>query len=124
MLMPVAIGTAGFLVTEQAPGWANMTEQWPRLGVKAAVGVGGSMIIGKFLGRSNGMIWLIGAGINIATELVRTYVLKTAVAGMGAFPYEMSNYEQEKDQGEEYQAAMSRDFTFGEDYPSEGGYPF
>ena len=87
ILMPVAVGTAAYLATEKVPAMVGMTTTLPRLGVKAAVGVGGGMLIGKFLGKQNGAVWLIGSGINLLNDILNTYVFKTTLAGFGAFPY-------------------------------------
>ena len=96
IVMPVAIGAASFIITSKAPDYAGMTSKWTRLGVKAAVGVGGGMAVSKFLGRSNGYIWLIGSGMNIAMDLINTYlsgIITAPVAGVssyGAYPREVA----------------------------------
>lgn len=89
MLMPAAVGTAGFLLTEKAPDYVGMTGLLPRYGVKAAVMIGGGLAVSRFLGARNGQIWMLGSLINIASDLVRQYIFRQAVAGLGygAFPY-------------------------------------
>ena len=96
LLMPAAIGTAAFLVTEQAPAYIGMAGVLPRYGIKAAVMIGGGMAVSKFLGTRNGQIWMLGSLINIASDLVRQYIFKTAIAGLGygAFPYQGLGYAQ------------------------------
>jgi hypothetical protein len=63
-----------------------MTSDYSRLGVKAAVGVAGSMAIGKFLGKSNGTVWLLVSAVNLFQDILKTYVFRSAMAGLGAFP--------------------------------------
>ena len=117
ILMPVAVGTAAYLATEKVPAMVGMTTTLPRLGVKAAVGVGGGMLIGKFLGKQNGAVWLIGSGINLLNDILNTYVFKTGgVAGFGAFPY--SRFAEA---GEEGVGAYPGDFS--QEFPTGASYP-
>lgn len=92
LLMPAAVGTAGFFLTGQAPGYVNVVGTLPVYGVKAAVMIGGGMLVSKFLGSRNGQIWMLGSLINIASDVLKQFVFKTAVAGLsgnlGAFPYQ------------------------------------
>ena len=96
LLMPAAIGTAAFLVTEQAPAYIGMAGVLPRYGIKAAVMIGGGMAVSKFLGARNGQIWMLGSLINIASDLIRQYIFKTGFTGLGygAFPYQGLGYAQ------------------------------
>jgi len=115
ILMPVAVGTAAYLATEKVPAMVGMTTTLPRLGVKAAVGVGGGMLIGKFLGKQNGAVWLIGSGINLLNDILNTYVFKTTLAGFGAFPY--SRFAEAGGEGVgAYPGEASA-------YPSDASYP-
>jgi hypothetical protein len=112
LIMPAVVGTAAYVATEKIPSMVNVTTPLPRLGVKAAVGFGGGILISKFLGRSNGAVWAIGASINILSDVLRTYVFKTGtLLGMGAFPYQRAvRYS-----GYEGLAAYPQE--------AEGGYP-
>jgi hypothetical protein len=85
--MPAAVGVGAFMACEMAPTKLGMVTDFPRLGVKAAVGVGGSMVIGRFLGRANGTVWLLVSAVNIFQDILKTFVFKTALAGLGAYPY-------------------------------------
>jgi hypothetical protein len=123
LLMPVAVGTAAFILTDRAPSMIGATSTWQRYGAKAAVGVGGSILISKFFGRTNGMVWLLASGINLATDLVKQYILPKVtalpaqpVSGYGAFPYA---YDYGEPRGIGYEGF--------EAYPDEmaaGSYPF
>lgn len=104
--MPLAVGTAGYIAADRVPAMVNITGTLPRLGVKAAVGIGGGMLISRFMGRQNAAIWTIGVGINLFSDLLRTYVFKTGLSGYGAFPYQ------------EY-GAYPDEFS---DYPTGEGY--
>ena len=90
LLVPLAVGTAGYMAADRIPVMAKISGTFPRLGVKAAVGIGGGMLIGKFLGRQNAAVWTIGVGINLLSDILNTFVFKTqsATAGYGAFPYQ------------------------------------
>jgi len=116
LLMPAAIGTAAFLVTEQAPAYIGMAGVLPRYGIKAAVMIGGGMAVSKFLGARNGQIWMLGSLINIASDLVRQYIFKTGMAGLGygAFPY----------QGLGYAETGYTPYTEYGAYPSEFSSPY
>lgn len=85
LLIPMAIGAGGYMAADLLPAKLNMVDTFPRLGVKAAVAIGGSMVLSKFMGRSNGTIFMIGAGINLFQDLLKTFVFKTAVAGLGGY---------------------------------------
>lgn len=87
LLMPAIVGTAAYIATDKVPSMVNVTSTLPRLGVKAAVGFGGGILISRFLGRNQGAVWAIGSSINILSDILRTYVFKTSpVAGLAAFP--------------------------------------
>ncbi len=91
LLVPAAVGTGAFVACDYLPAKLGMVTTFPRLGVKAAVGIGGSMVIGRFLGKSNGAVWLIVSGVNILQDILRTFVFQPTVlttAGYGAFPYQ------------------------------------
>jgi len=119
LVVPIAVGTAAFVLTDRVPAMVGVTATWQKYGAKAAVGVGGSMLVGKFLGRTQGIVWLLGSGINIATDLVKQFLLprvSAPVAGYGAFPYAYDYGEPRGIGYEGYQA-----------FPDEmaaGGYPF
>ncbi len=113
LLVPLAVGTAGYMAADRVPVMVGMTGTLPRLGVKAAVGIGGGMLISKFLGRQNAAVWTIGVGINLLSDLLKTYVFKTqlATAGYGAFPYqEYGAYP------DEFRGDLSG-YPTGENYP-------
>ncbi len=89
LIMPAVVGTAAYVATEKIPAMVNVTTPLPRLGVKAAVGFGGGILISKFLGRQNGAVWALGSSINILSDILRTYVFRTGgLLGLGAFPYQ------------------------------------
>ncbi len=91
LLVPAAVGTGAFVACDYLPAKLGMTTTFPRLGVKAAVGIGGSMVVSKFLGKTNGTVWLIVSGVNILQDVLRTFVFQPTVlttAGYGAFPYQ------------------------------------
>jgi hypothetical protein len=112
LIMPAVVGTAAYIATEKIPAMVNVTTTLPRLGVKAAVGFGGGMLISKFLGRSNGAVWAIGASINILSDILRTYVFTSGtLVGLGAFPF----HRGVRYSGYEGLAAYPQDV--------EGGYP-
>lgn len=95
ILMPAAFGTAGFMAAEYLPSKFTMlgTSNYARLGLKAGVLFGGAMVLSRFIGRKNGVFFAVGAGISLVTDIVRTFILGTsAVAGVGAFPYQISGY--------------------------------
>ncbi len=87
LLMPLAVGTGGYLAANYVPNKLGMTSTFPRLGVKAGVGFGGGMLISKFLGKQSGTIFMIGAGINLFQDILNTFIFKTTVSGLGAYPY-------------------------------------
>ena len=87
MLMPAAIGTLGFLATQMIPSKIGMdTTPLTRFGVKAAVLFGGSMAVGRFMGRRNSIFFAVGSGINLLTDILKTYVFTGGQ--LGAFPYQ------------------------------------
>jgi len=88
ILMPAAFGTAGYMASERLPSMVGMLDTYPRLGVKAAVALAGPMVLGRFLGQSNATYFAVGAGINLLQDVLNTFVFKTGVAGLQAFPYE------------------------------------
>jgi hypothetical protein len=116
--MPAAFGTLGFMAAEWIPGKVGTfaASTWPRLGVKAGVAFAGSMVLGRFIGRKNGVFFAVGAGISLLSDILRTFILTTpalAVSGYGAFPYQMGAYPGEM---------SGMDDGFGA-YPYGGGYP-
>jgi hypothetical protein len=112
--MPAAVGTGGFMAAEWLPTKIGMVSTWPRLGVKAGIAFGGTMVLGRFLGRSNGIYFAVGAGISLVSDILRTFIFKTTVAaaGVGAFPYQMGAYPSE-----------FRGYEGFEAYPYEQSYP-
>lgn len=115
LLMPAAFGFGGYFAADWLPSKIGMTTDLPRLGVKAATAFGGAMILGRFLGKSNATYFAVGAGINLVNDIVRTYILKTAVtpaAGLSAFPSEFTGVEGVDAFPDEFGA-----------YPYEDNYP-
>ena len=89
ILMPAAVGVGAYMACEMVPSKLGMTDNLSRLGVKAAVGVGGSIAVGKFLGRANGTVWLIVSAVDILQDILKTYVftsLGISLSGLSAFP--------------------------------------
>ncbi len=88
MLMPCAIGVASYMACDYVPTKLGMAASpLQRLGVKAGVGFGGMMLLGRFIGRQNAAVWGIVAGVNILQDILKTYIFKTAVAGLGMYVY-------------------------------------
>lgn len=85
-IMPAAVATAGFLAADRAPSMINVTGTLPRFGVKFAVVVGGGLLISRFLGKANGVVWSIGSSVNLLSDILKTYVFKTTLAGFSAYP--------------------------------------
>ncbi len=87
LLMPALAGTGGFFAADYIPAAIGMSASpMTRIGVKAGVAFGGSMVVSKFMGAKNGYAFAIGAGINMLNDVMRTYIFKTGVtAGFGAF---------------------------------------
>lgn len=117
LIMPAVIGTAAYVATEKVPSMVNVTTTLPRLGVKAAVGFGGGILISRFLGKQNGAVWAIGSSINILSDILRTYVFQTGgLLGLGAFPAYYSRVQRG------YAGMEAYPQEFGA-YPTEEGYP-
>lgn len=97
-MLPLAVtGGAAAVVATIAPSLARVQSPWAQLGVKAAVAVGGGIILGKTVGREHGKIWMVVSGSLIVADLLKKYVLGRIMPGMGdygdeeyvgAFPYE------------------------------------
>jgi len=87
LLMPAIAGTAGFFVADYIPTAIGMSASpLTRIGIKAGVAFGGSILASKFMGSKAGYGFAIGAGINVLNDVLRTYVLGgTAITGLGAF---------------------------------------
>ena len=85
--MPAAIGTLGFVATQMVPSKIGMdANPLTRFGVKAAVLFGGSMAVGRFMGKKNSVFFAVGSGINLLTDILKTYVFTGGQ--LGAFPYQ------------------------------------
>lgn len=87
LLMPVMVGTGGFFAADYLPATLGMSASpLTRIGIKAAVAIGGGMLLSRFLGAKNAVAFSFGVGINILNDVLRTYVLgSSAVTGLGAF---------------------------------------
>jgi len=76
------------LATERLPATVGFPVGLPKLGVQAAVGIGGGILLRQFVGRTNATVWALASAMVIVKNLVEDYILKATVAGMGAFPNE------------------------------------
>jgi hypothetical protein len=86
MLMPAVVGAGGFFAADYIPTAIGMSATpMTRIGVKAAIAIGGGMVLSRFLGAKNATAFSLGVGINVLNDVLKTYVFKTAVAGFGAF---------------------------------------
>jgi hypothetical protein len=87
LLMPAAMGTGGYFAADYIPIAIGMsTTPMYRIGIKAALAVGGSMLLSRFLGGRNAAYFSLGVGINVLNDVLKTYVFKTTTtAGLGAF---------------------------------------
>ena len=93
LIMPAVIGTVAYVATSKIPAMVGVVTPLPRFGVKAAVGFGGGMLISRFLGKANGAVWVIGASINLLTDILNTYLFTTSpLTGFSAFPYQGRGY--------------------------------
>ena len=98
LIVPLAVGTGGFIGADYVPAMIGLSgNNLTRLVAKLGTGILGRMVIGKFAGRTNGTIFMIGAGINLFQDLLRTFIFTSAVApvetaGVGAFPYQNGGY--------------------------------
>lgn len=86
LLVPAIAGTGGFFAADYIPNVIGMSASpLTRIGIKAGIAFGGGMVVSKFAGSKIGAAFAIGAGINVVNDVLRTYVFKTTVAGLGAF---------------------------------------
>ncbi len=87
LLMPAAMGAGGYFAADYIPIAIGMsTTPMYRIGIKAALAVGGSMLLSRFLGGRNAAYFSLGVGINVLNDVLKTYVFKTTTtAGLGAF---------------------------------------
>lgn len=88
LLMPAAIGAGGYFAADYIPiAIGQSASPITRLGIKAAIAIGGGMVLGKFLGAKSAAAFSLGVGINVLNDVLKTYVFQTAVsaAGLGAF---------------------------------------
>jgi len=65
LLMPALVGTAAYIATEKVPSMVNVTSNLPRLGVKAAVGFAGSILLSRVASGRTAAVWAIGSSINL-----------------------------------------------------------
>jgi len=96
----MGLGAAGFLGVKVGAGWINqmLAKQMPDIGtnplavigVKAAVGIGGPMLLRQFkvLPREATNIIAVGAGIAIAVDLFNTYL----APALGLSDYELTGF--------------------------------
>ncbi len=88
LLMPAAVGAGGYFAADYIPIAIGMSATpMTRIGIKAAIAVGGGMLLSRFLGARNATAFSLGVGINVLNDVLRTYVFKTTTttAGLGAF---------------------------------------
>lgn len=95
LLMPIAVGLAARIATQRVPMFLRIVAPLPRYGVQAAVAVGGGILLNRFVGRTNAMVWTIVSGVTILESILNDYVFKTTVAGIGAYPENLGYTETE-----------------------------
>jgi len=91
LIMPVAVGFAARYATLKVPQMLSIVNPLPRFGVKAAVAVGGGLVLNRFVGKTNATIWTVVGLVTLAEDILNTYVFQQAVAtaGLGAYTPEM-----------------------------------
>ena len=102
LVMPIAIGLAARIATQRAPVFLRMVAPLPRYGVQVAVAVGGGLLLNRFVGRTNAMVWTIVSGVTILESILNEFVFRTVtVSGVGAFPESLEGvgYEEPEDLG-------------------------
>lgn len=91
LLMPIGIGLAARIATQRAPIFLGMVAPLPRYGVQVAVAVGGGILLNRFVGKTNAMVWTIVSGVTILESILNEFVFRAvAVSGIGAFPESLS----------------------------------
>lgn len=106
----VATGAVSAIAVTFVPAITGLSAKGPiyKYGAQLATAIGGGMLVGKFVGRSHGTVWMIVGASVVLADVLKTYVL----TGLGlsdymleAFPdsgeEEMSAYEME-DYGDAY----------------------
>ena len=97
MLRPAIVGAAGYLVAERVPAMVGFPVGWAKTGVQAGVAVAGSMLLKRFLGKRDAIIFAIGSSIVIAKDLIEQYILSAipggAVSGVDAYTSEYEGPE-------------------------------
>ncbi len=91
LVMPIAVGVAARFATIKAPQMLAIASPLPRYGVQAAVAVGGGLVLNKFIGRTNAIIWTVVSGVTIVESLLNEFVFQRAIAttaGLGAYETE------------------------------------
>ncbi len=83
LIMPLLTGLVAKMATEKIPAMLNLTTPLTRYGSQAAVAIGGSILLRRFVGRTNAAIWGIVSAVTILTDVVNRYVLKTTLTGLG-----------------------------------------
>jgi len=90
LLMPAGLALGGFIAASKIPQIVGMaTPGITKLGVKAGIAYGGGMLISRFLGKTNGAMFALGASIDFLVEILNTYLFTTtplSISGVGAFP--------------------------------------
>ncbi len=123
-VLPLAItGGISIIATSAVPNMLGVQGRWATYGVKIAVGIGGSLVIRKTIGRSHALIWVVSSASVIVAELLKTYVLGNILPGLAAFPDEsgVAAYPEEVELGNEYGAPVEYGMDgIGEGYPYGG----
>lgn len=109
LVVPIAVGLAARIATNRLPAMVGFSSPLPKYGVQAGVAIGGGLLLNRFLGKNNAMVWTIVSGVTILENLLNDYVFGRAMAatttsglsyeepagvgafpeeGMGAYPYE------------------------------------
>ncbi|MBT9168125.1 MAG: hypothetical protein DDT19_01470 [Syntrophomonadaceae bacterium] len=79
LLYPVAVGVAARMATERIPRMLRITAPITRIGIQLAVGIGGGMLLNRFIGNTNAAVWAIVSGATILTDVVNRFVFRTAL---------------------------------------------
>ena len=87
LIMPIVVGLAARIATQRVPTYLGIVSPLPRYGVQAAVAVGGGLLLNRFVGKTNAMVWTIVSGVTILEDILNRYVFGAAgaVAGLGYY---------------------------------------
>ena len=73
LLMPIAVGIGAKLAVERVPGMIRILSPLPKLGVQAAIAIGGGILLKKPLGATNAAIWTVVASVFALSSFLNTY---------------------------------------------------